>query len=42
MQATFEKASIDEVYVDVTAMVDEELKAREAARGPDEVAAWLP
>ena len=26
MQATIEKASIDEVYIDVTAMVDKELQ----------------
>lgn len=31
MQAVTEKASIDEVYMDVTAMVDEEMRARSTA-----------
>ena len=36
-QATVEKASIDEVYMDVTTMVDEELKGRASSRAPNEV-----
>ena len=36
-QSVVEKASIDEVYMDVTALVDDELRSRESSRAPCEV-----
>lgn len=33
VQAVIEKASIDEVYIDVTSLVDSEIQAREASEG---------
>ena len=36
-QSVVEKASIDEVYMDVTSLVDDELRSRESSRAPCEV-----